>query len=498
MALQLPKMTIWDGDSPHRMCDASLDGRGFAADSQGRDERSIMLRRLRITRWPAIAFGLAACSGGPGGDGLALGTGNTDADSPCEETRTPVNVLEQVGGGLGFSAVEVLAFSAKEHQSVLRWPPVQHVTYGPESGDVAVSVSVRYAGGPIEFVESTPRSFGGDVFLDIGPAVNRCANALAIEVEVELTTAEGALEERFTAELRANSALSAELVQAVELDALDGTFEVMLIEDPERANPGTAELVQPKLRITFSELGTQGRFEALFQERSGSGASGVASGGLVEFARWPAGNRCGDGSEVPLDASVGGWSPAEVLAELNALSPAVFRWTGGGPTQLTLELQAVDDFTCAYPSSGGFSLQAEAHARTADGRFHADLPAKITWTVAQPVDPAAATSMLVRLNREYGVAPLPRSSVEAMFPNLGVDLSAYEQLLVSFGALYWLGQDAASSEAASGGGSLTLVGSNPAPVCTDEEFEAFEEGRPTRDCSGREDTTLASGQWTGR
>ena len=58
--------------------------------------------------------------------------------------------------------------------------------------------------------------------------------------------------------------------------------------------------------------------------------------------------------------------------------------------------------------------------------------------------------------------PQTRSSVEAMFPNLAVDLSTYEQLLLSLGATYRLGQDAASGDAGSARGNLTLVGSNPA------------------------------------
>ena len=148
---------------------------------------------------------------------------------------------------------------------MLRWLPVQRVSYRPESGDVTVSVSVRYAGGPIDFVESTPRALG-DNFLDGPVSGDGCSDALAIEVDVELTTAEGALTERFTAELRGSSALSASIVQQVELDALDGTFEAMLTEGSEGANPGSAELVQPTLRITFSELGTEGRFEALRSE----------------------------------------------------------------------------------------------------------------------------------------------------------------------------------------------------------------------------------------
>jgi|GEM_PF-7035987 len=141
-------------------------------------------------------------------------------------------------------------------------------------------------------------------------------------------------------------------------------------------------------------------------------------------------------------------------------------------------------------------MRADAQARTADGQFDAELPVTIAWTLPQSPDAREATSTEVRLLHEGGTVPQTRSSVEAMFPHLAVDLSAYEQLLLSFGAIYTLGQDAASGDAGSVRGILTLVGSNPAPACTDEEFEALEAGRPSRDCTGREDTTLSGGNWT--
>jgi hypothetical protein len=243
-----------------------------------------MSRRLGNILCLATTFALVACGGNPAGDELTLGAGNTAGESACEEIRTPLGLLEQPGGGLGFSAAEVLAFSAKEHQSMLRWLPVERVSYGPETGDVTLSVTVSYAGGPIELVESTPRPCS-DTCLDIHLP---CVNALSIEVEVELTTAEGALEERFTADLLARSGLSAEIVHAAELDALGGAFEVMLVGGPQLADPAGAELRQPTFRISFSELGTEGRFEALLVERFGSAESGVAVGNFLEFARWPA------------------------------------------------------------------------------------------------------------------------------------------------------------------------------------------------------------------
>ncbi len=249
-----------------------------------------MLRWIKTTLMLAIGFGLTACGGGQPPGEFAGNAGILDGVDECEETRTPVGSPEQMVGELGFSAAEVLAFSAKEHETMLTWLPAQRVSYGPESGDVPVSVTVRHTGGPIDFVESTPRALGDNI-LDGPVSGNGCGDALAIQVEVELTTAEGALAERFTAELRATSALSAGIVQQVALDALDGTFEAMLIEGSEGANPGSAELVQPTLRITFSELGTEGRFEALLVERFGSAESGFATGGLVEFARWPSDDR---------------------------------------------------------------------------------------------------------------------------------------------------------------------------------------------------------------
>ena len=227
---------------------------------------------------------MIACSGDPAGDELALGAENTAGEGACEEVRTPLGVLSVAGGGLGFSAFEVLAFSEGEHQSMLRWLPVERVSYGPETGDVALLVTVSYEGGPIELIESTPRPCS-DICLDIHFP---CANALSIEVEVELTTAEGALEERFTADLLARSALSADIVHAIDLDALGGAFEVVPVGGPQLADPAGAEIRQPTFRISFSEVGTEGRFEALLVGRYGSAESGVVVGDFLDFAYWPA------------------------------------------------------------------------------------------------------------------------------------------------------------------------------------------------------------------
>ena len=83
-----------------------------------------------------------------------------------------------------------------------------------------------------------------------------------------------------------------------------------------------------------------------------------------------------------------------------------------------------------------------------------------------------------------------------MFPSLAVDLSPYQELRLSFGALYALGQDAASNEISTGAGSLQLVGLNSVPGCTGEELEALEEGRSTPACIGDQETALARGDWT--
>lgn len=244
------------------------------------------MSRLRTIPLLAFTFGVAACGGEPATDEEGLGTDNGQ-QGPCEETRTSLGLLEQAGAGLGFSATEVLAFAEKDHQSVLRWLPMERVSYRPEAGDVPVSVSVDYAGGPIELVESFLK-YPPD-FIDVGPGLyeDSCINALSIEVEVELTTAAGALAERFTADLRARSALSAEIVHPVELDAMGGSFEIIQFHDLDLPDTTGTEVRQPMFRISFSELGTDGRFEALLLQFWGGGA---VAGAFLELARWPAGD----------------------------------------------------------------------------------------------------------------------------------------------------------------------------------------------------------------
>ncbi|MGB5697796.1 MAG: hypothetical protein WBM46_19250 [Polyangiales bacterium] len=235
--------------------------------------------------WTAIV--LSACSEG-GADGVGSDT-FVDGALVCHESRTPIGGRADMVAELGFRADDVLAFSATEHQGMLRWLPTQALTYGPESGDVTLSVAIDYAGGPIELVQST-RALDADPppGVDVVPLEGGCFDALAIEVELEITTAGGALAERFTTEMRARTAQTANILRQLDLDALDGTFEVTAIEGSGSldAEPDSIEL-QPRLWIEFSELGSQGRLDAKLFERYG-GSGGVVVFHDVALAHWPA------------------------------------------------------------------------------------------------------------------------------------------------------------------------------------------------------------------
>ena len=234
------------------------------------------IRTLRVL--PALLV-VSACSGAQQrGDSGELSDA-ADGSARCEQERTAVVGQEQVVPELGFSAAEVLAFSEEQHETTLQWLPTQLVEYQPGSGNVPMLLSVSYEGASIDFVDSTLRAVDGNVSdVDI-----ECADALAIEVEVALETMDGALRERLTAELRASTTTAAQIVHEVELDSLVGTFEITEVEGFGFADEGSAELSQPTFRLFFSGLGARGSFDALLVESN----SEVATGGLVEFARWP-------------------------------------------------------------------------------------------------------------------------------------------------------------------------------------------------------------------
>ena len=234
----------------------------------------------RILQGFLVLFVLSACSDeDPSGDSGGPSV-PTEGTARCEQERRGVESLAQVVPELGFRAVDVLTFSEKQHQTTLQWLPTQFVEYRPGSGSVPMLLSVSYAGGPIDFIDSMLRGVDGTLLDDD----MECADALAIEVEVELETADGALRERFTAELRASRATAAQILHDVELDSLVGAFEITQIDGFGFADEGSAELWQPTFRLFFAELGAQGSFDALLVESN----SEVATGGLIEFARWPA------------------------------------------------------------------------------------------------------------------------------------------------------------------------------------------------------------------
>jgi hypothetical protein len=63
---------------------------------------------------------------------------------------------------------------------------------------------------------------------------------------------------------------------------------VVAIEESEKANPGSAQLVQTIVHFEISESGLVGKFDRTLQQEQGSGETGAIIAGYVEFATWPA------------------------------------------------------------------------------------------------------------------------------------------------------------------------------------------------------------------
>ena len=82
---------------------------------------------------------------------------------------------------------------------------------------------------------------------------------------------------------------AATIERKLDLDTIRGSFEITSVDgwDPDR-EPTSSELSPPELWIELSEAGTRGHFETSLIERYGAGQTGVAIGGAVDIAHWPA------------------------------------------------------------------------------------------------------------------------------------------------------------------------------------------------------------------
>ncbi|HVZ36993.1 MAG TPA: hypothetical protein VG963_31425 [Polyangiaceae bacterium] len=266
----------------------------------------------------------------PGSDAAGGGTdtGNPDDDRGtnaegglCDETESELGLDDATS--LGVSAADLFAWVGGTHQATLAWQDGA-ASFGPEHGLSQITLEIQPLGA--HFIDRSPAQGAGT---SNGLAINTeiatigggdpCADSVALDVNLHLSTAGGALDETLETTLEARAGDFATGQVTLPTDALAGSFTV-------DAPPPSGFVARgaPKLNveIALSKYGDRGQI-TLSTEFQSSDGQAVSQGGAGVLARFPADDECLSGNiGVPANQSVRGVSVDAVLASLNATSPA--------------------------------------------------------------------------------------------------------------------------------------------------------------------------------
>lgn len=167
---------------------------------------------------------------------------------------------------LGFSAAEVRAFAEGERRASFHWRESSGISYGPESGDGQATVQLSVSG-PARFAR-----------VDDARSQQHCEDHVRLPVTVALSTAGGALDESFPANLIATSADEALLDAIVPAPELGGAFAFTA------ASLGERRFVRLEINLSWEPEAFAGYLFGGIEE--GHPASGSTSFHPVPLACW--------------------------------------------------------------------------------------------------------------------------------------------------------------------------------------------------------------------
>jgi hypothetical protein len=409
----------------------------------------------------ALLIGLAAGGGGcvggqsggelgaddgTGGGGNDLGTGGsagadgglTGETGLCTEATTELALDET--SPLGFSADDVLAFAAGEHEAALEYDPGSSDNFTLSVGDDTTLTLTVEPTGSATFVDSAPESFdSGGLMIDIG---SDCPDRIAIDVVVTISTADGAFAEQLPGVLNAEGPTSAELTVPLDLDALDGTFAVEVVS-PENAVP-----VRTSLSATFGPGLFAGEVSGNIEMRDENVA--MAMGGL--YAEWGYGS-CTEGFPVDPGAE-GAVSADDLLAVIEEHSPLVITWGDGSSAALTLTATGEDPTVCRQPADtwlgvpeDRYRLAAELTLASDDGRLETTQPIAVEAVLG---DDGALATVRLTFASAWPVAP---EDFAARYGLADTDLGDATEAFLSLELAYDVSGGSATAD-----GALTVLG----------------------------------------
>jgi len=381
----------------------------------------------------------------------------------CDETVTVLSPEDETS--LGFTAADILAVAEGEHSAPLFWQEGM-VKTAPESGEGSLMVAVNYSGGEIRFVEAKPK-YGEAEY-------GMCNSRIEIEAKVDVHTEGGALDESFIGTLTAQHRGVAILSHSLDLDAVEGSFEVTEVDPP------GAEAKSIDLEIGIASFGIFGVFDGLIEHSQGE----VVSAGFHQYATFPTnGLACDFPFEAPLpfDAAWEGHSALEALALLDGHSNLELQWGGDAqkadpPTPMTLQVEPAGTSACGRISpaedSAPLRFSVSATMKSDDGR----LDGAIELEAMSRVDGEGGLGELMIHNPGYLDDIVSLEEFEETFGVHGVDFGDYNGGGLSFNL---------TSSAENYFGAMTVLGAT-IHECSNE---------PGEPCQSADTLEITGGVW---
>ena len=375
---------------------------------------------------------LCACSkDGNNGSDLEDPAVDGDAAPRCQVAERSLDLDEATS--IGATASELFRWIAGPHTEPLRWlnPNTAGDEYarldgfGPEQGSSQLQLDFEPIGARLLTRTALDEA-----------SVGLCTTSLALDVNLHLSTAGGALDEQLQTTLETTQVDFAALQPLyLPIDSLLGSFMAQI-----SVKQGFDYTQSPRLwlSLTLSEAGATGDLALVSLVSNGRGALGS----LPKIASFPDDSeRCQDSMYlVAPDHSVAGVSRDAVLQQLNGASPALL---DGGPATMELEYTALGERACVQPAFGAnpttLWLPATVRLHSSDGRVDGSIPTTL-WADS---DSGALQS---RANSRSVVSDL--ASAAATAPSYGlvepINFSGYDGASFEFQANVSVAEDSGS------------------------------------------------------
>jgi hypothetical protein len=312
----------------------------------------------------------------------------------------------------------------------------------PDSESTTVTVTIESAG-TAAFVDLEPAERTGS-----GPAIDlgfSCEDFVRVDVTVTVTTADGAFDETLDGRLVARSDSQVSLSLPLDLEALNGDFEVTVLE-PEGGEP-----IQTTLRAVLGAGVFVGEISGTVQH---IGPDVAQAGGAI-YARWGYGD-CETG-RVPVtqDDGTEALSAEALLDVVNNSSPLTLTWSDGTHTELAVAATSpgslcleLEDPMLGF-EGGRYFVGAQATLTTSDGRLDTTQPI----TVEASTDGGALDALAVSFASISFTEP---SEFESTYGLSGVDLGDHTDISLLLNLSYTFDGDTATPA-----GDLRVVGIPP-------------------------------------